>query len=271
MRDLKEFHDRPWPMVPPLEREAWKKLGAFVKAEHWDGIPTTRVSWDELTHEQRDAAKYLGFSIFTWENCDVDRRKDVQEWVPTTTTTTLPMKDPLRTLMFELKIVNREFSDVSGLQAPFREAIKILLSRALGISQRRVVVTDLREGSIIIECVFLLPDETPGSPEIGEKLPVAAFGDLDYQLFFDQNSTILSDDDMGDYFQDVQLTEVDMEPDAMEKLAEYLAFEAMRGVYDDSNACELVTDAKNGYFPCRKSMASQSLAFFGLVLFMLRG
>lgn len=60
-----------------------------------------------------------------------------------------------------------------------------------------------------------------------------------------------------------------MDKEALAIMDSYMEFEKLRGVYNESNACELQTDTKNGVYPCKRSGVTQ--VFLALVVAMAGG
>lgn len=151
MLAIEDFYDRDYDRLTALEKDAWGALG--VTQATWSRR-NQRPPWDRLDRQEEAAAKFLRFSQLTWDRCAVPKTVVARYTHPTYPPPTPPPKEKLRTVKAELVCLARSFHHVSGMQAVFRKAVKQELAAAVGISEDRVLIIDVRKGSIVIEFII---------------------------------------------------------------------------------------------------------------------
>lgn len=102
----------------------------------------------------------------------------------------------------------------------------------------------------------------------GEYYAVAAYGKLQEYLA-DETSDLRNMNYLKPFLEETLIIEVPMDKEALAIMDSYMEFEKLRGVYNESNACELQTDTKNGVYPCKRSGVTQ--LFLALVVAMAGG
>jgi hypothetical protein len=246
-----------------------------------------------------EAARHLGFSLFTWEKCAVkvrdymetpvngdepippEAQPEIIEHFATTSQPPTPTpKDPNRHVKGELTLLGHTFAEVSGMQSVFRKALQLAFAKVLSkpdvaFQARRVMILDLRVGregtegaygeplkkeSIIVD--FVLREFKPEQQQ-GEYKAVAAYEKLK-DFLQDETSDLRNMNYLKPFLEETLLIEVAMDKDAIDLMDSYMEFEKLRGVYNDSNACDLKTDEKNGIFPCVRASATQVFLVFVL-------
>jgi len=276
LNELRVFHKRQHMHLTEREKDALEVLGVSEATWHSDGVDFDRPKWDTLTDPKRAAAVTLGFSLSTWDECaDHAGYYEVDEHFPTTPVPPPPPDlDPFRVVQCMLTLKKQEFSQVSGMQAVFRRALQVEISRALEIKLERIMILNLRKGSdelgmgqnmqasIVVDMIIRQP---PLEEMEGEITAVAAF-DLLSQTLKDTDSGLLKNKYVGKYFAETDFIEVQMEAGMLQKMEKTLENEKKRGMYNESNACLLLTDEKNGFTPCVRGSAG--IVSFVLAIFL---
>jgi hypothetical protein len=275
LSELRVFHDREHMHMSVREKDALEVLGVSEATWHSAGVDFERKPWDELTDEERSAAMILGFALSTWNACEEDEGQIIDEHFPTTPPPPPPPDlDPFRVVQCVLTLKKQEFSQVSGMQSVFRRALQVEISTALGIKRERILILNLRKGSdelglgqnmqasIVVDMIIRQP---PLEEMEGEITAVAAFDLLSITLK-EKESDLLLNKYVGKYFTETDFIEVKMEKGMLEKMKKYMDFEGLRGMYNDSSACLLLTDEKNGITPC--DHGSASLVSMALTIFL---
>merc|ERR1719326_1426504 len=298
-QEMSKFYDRPFNTLTEGERDALTALGVTKEIWYTNKINFPRGTWDELTDAKRTAATHLGFSLFTWEECEVVitdyfgtvdsdgedvppvEAPEIREHYATTSQPPTPTpKDPLRSVKGELTLLGHTFAEVSGMQSVFRKALQLAFAKVLSkpdvaFQARRVMILDLRVGregmegaygeplkkeSIIVDFVLR---QFPDEQQQGEYYAVAAYGKLQEYLA-DETSDLRNMNYLKPFLEETLLIEVAMDKEELALMDSYMEFEKLRGVYNKSNACLLQTDTKNGVYPCVK--AATSPFFFAVVV-----
>jgi hypothetical protein len=158
------------------------------------------------------------------------------------------------------------------MQSVFRKALQLAFAKVLSkpdvaFQARRVMILDLRVGregtegaygeplkkeSIIVDFVLR---QFPDEQQQGEYYAVAAYGKL-REYLEDETSDLRNMNYLKPFLEETLLIEVTMDKEELALMDSYMEFEKLRGVYNESNACLLQTDTKNGKFPCQKSGAA---------------
>jgi len=263
--ELRAYHNREYHHLTPREKENLDVLGV-TKAD-WkkgDWLDTARGKWDDRNEEEMQAAAQLGFSMMTWNRCR-DWREDgkiVMEKDHSTPKPPPPKElDPLRPVFTILTLKKQEWAKVSGMQAVFRSALQVEIARALAISRERVMILNLRKDdfgigdeaqeSIVVDLLIRQP---PLEDMEGEITAVKAF-DLLAKLLDDPKSELRRNRHMAPYLADTDFREIPMTEDLLAKRDMHKAFENLRGQYNDTTACLLLTDVKAGITPCLEAHA----------------
>jgi hypothetical protein len=300
--EMKAFYDRPYNVLTQGEKDALTVLGVTKTTWNSVNIDFSRRSWDMLTDAEKEAASHLGFSLFTWEKCKVSvddymtvpaeggkpavppmEQPEVLEHFATTSQPPTPVpKDPLRSVKGELTLLGHTFAEVSGMQSVFRKALQLAFAKVLSkpdvaFQARRVMILDLRVGregtegaygeplkkeSIIVDFVLR---QFPDEQQQGEYYAVAAYGKL-REYLMDETSDLRNMNYLKPFLEESLLIEVAMDRDKLALMDSYMEFEKLRGVYNESNACILQTDTKNGKFPCQRGAAAQAFFIFVFAL-----
>jgi hypothetical protein len=303
-QEMSKFYDRPFNTLTEGERDALTALGVTREIWNTNKINFPRGTWDELTDAKRTAATHLGFSLFTWEECEVvitdyfgtvdsdgedvppvEAPEVIEHFATTSQPPTPTPKDPLRSVKGELTLLGHTFAEVSGMQSVFRKALQLAFAKVLSkpdvaFQSRRVMILDLRVGregmagaygeplkkeSIIVDFVLR---QFPDEQQQGEYYAVAAYGKLQEYLA-DETSDLRNMNYLKPFLEETFIIEVPMDKEALAIMDSYMEFEKLRGVYNESNACELQTDTKNGVYPCKRSGVTQ--LFLALVVAMAGG
>jgi hypothetical protein len=288
--ELRTYHDRSFQYLTAAEKKALSVLK--ISKKNWDstGIDfiadTKHTKWDMLSSEEKVAASSLGFTLSTWNMCQVDYTQEIDEHFPTTSPPPTPApKNPLRPVQGKLTMLNHKFDEVSGMQSVFRKALQQAFAKALSMNQvqfqeRRIMILDLREGreGTLQEDNTILKDEAiivdfvirqlPEEQQQGEMFAVAALDALG-DLLEDPGSTLRQMKYLKGFLAETALVEVAMDETMLDKMAEYMEFELLRGYYNESNACQLKRDLKHGVDPCVKAGAA-SMSFAVLLAALLQ-
>lgn len=260
LSELREYHDREYHHMTPREKENFMILD--IKKDDWkkgEMVDMSRGPWDELTEEQMKAAAELGFSLQTWNKCR-DWKEDGKIILEKDHSTPRPPPpkelDPLRPVFTILTLKKQEWAKVSGMQAVFRSALQVEIARALAIRRERVMILNLRKDdfgigdeaqeSIVVDLLIRQP---PLEEMEGEITAVKAF-ELLSTLLKDPKSELRRNRHMAPYLADTDFREVPMTEDLLAKRDMHKAFEQLRGQYNESTACLLLTDVKAGITPC---------------------
>jgi len=275
---LAKYNNVKWGAMKMAQQNAWTLL------EHnevlWDtgGMMRTRMfssRWDELTLAQQRQATFLGFNKGTWQGCNL-------EW-GTGLNNTIAMSSfggPERTVRAKMTI-ELPFSEISGniygqqvatMPTSFIEVFESAVARALFCGnpdyknytngavdmdgnplcklpeeferqKRRIRVIAVLEGSIIVD--FLIVRNQTASEPVAVDLSKA----LEAQLG-SFASPLCQDVQVGRYARVAEIEEVPLSNLDPEERERAMAFEQMRGQYNDGNACELMADARDGSKPC---------------------
>jgi hypothetical protein len=116
----------------------------------------------------------------------------------------------------------------------------------------------LKKESIIVDFVLR---QFPDEQQQGEYYAVAAYQKLD-EFLMDETSDLRNMNYLKPFLEETLLIEVPMDKNALALMDSYMEFEKLRGVYNESNACLLQTDTKNGKFPCVRAATAQVLLAF---------
>jgi hypothetical protein len=275
--ELREYHDREYHQLTPREKENFEVLGV-TKADWTKGemVDMSRGKWDQLTQEEMVAAAELGFSLQTWNKCR-DWKEDGKIVMEKDHSTPRPPppkeQDPLRPVFTILTLKKQEWAKVSGMQAVFRAALQVEIARALAIRRERVMILNLRKDdfgigdeaqeSIVVDMLIRQP---PLDEMEGEITAVKAFEQL-MVLLADPKSELRRNRHMAPYLADTDFREVPMTEDVLAKRDMHKAFEELRGQYNESTACLLLTDVKAGITPCIEAHAGFA-ALAALVLLL---
>jgi len=180
----------------------------------------------------------------------------------------------------ELTLLSHTFAEVSGMQSVFRKALQLAFAKVLSkpdvaFQSRRVMILDLRVGregmessygeplkkeSIIVDFVLR---QFPDEQQQGEYYAVAAYGKL-REFLEDETSDLRNMNYLKPFLEETLIIEVAMDKEELALMDSYMEFEKLRGVYNESNACLLQTDTKNGQFPCKRSATAPF--FFAIVV-----
>jgi len=118
----------------------------------------------------------------------------------------------------------------------------------------------LKKESIIVDFVLR---QFPPEQQQGEYNSVAAYGKLK-EFLEDETSDLRNMNYLKPFLEETLLIEVGMDREELSLMDSYMEFEKLRGVYNRSNACDLLTDAKNGIDPCPDAYTSPF--FFAIVV-----
>lgn len=238
-----------------------------------------QLQWEELAHEQKAAAMFLGHTRSTWQAC--------AEWIDPLTTpppVTQKPKDPNRAVRAQMTI-HRPFTEISGnLQGngvPNQDGVAspsfvIVFERSLARSifcrnpwveddgtnytnpdgSPKCIAQDLLEksadrvktirvvkGSIIVD-FMIEANRTADEPTSAECLL-----DLSRQLR-NVRSPACRDKEFGRFAEVAEVEEIDVPEEEAIRQGEVLEFEKTRKRYHSGNACELHSDKKNGKQAC---------------------
>jgi hypothetical protein len=282
----RKYVNTQWPSMNLAQQRAWMMLGHTEPLWEVGGqfrAEDMQVRWDELSPEKQGEAIFLGHSSGTWQGCN-------EEWSPpgtsNVTNNTQPPPDPYRAVRVRM-VIERPFSEISGnvygskvaqMPTSFIKVFERSIARALFCGNpnldydkstyvnndgsplcilqadferqhKRVQVVTVEEHGGIVVDFFIAKNNT-----VADDTPEMLFEALVRQLQ-SPPSPLTQDSEFGRFAEVASAEEIPLSNLSPEERAKALEFERMRAMYNDGNACQLVSDGRNGAVRCGTSAA----------------